>query len=454
MSLFHFPKANMATRHQRLGASDAIAVPKGGGPYTLNVGKQGGGYSALLYGSTNLTATPQDVSDWTPLTPDDTADIVDYAIPEGITVICVHISAITEPLPSKNPLRITVTTNDSQGMNQKGKANSGYHGFDVAAILGQYIPLVLSHMGDQEGSFWTFLDGNDSPYTDIGPSAHTGLNKVGAPTFTPDEPWDGAQALELVGDVDDRARSTTYDSGPGTGAFTVEMWMQIDVLNGPGIFAHGTDFPLGEAFWRMQATGPSPAELLWDGIGPALPDPGAWVASTAYAQGDRVRPTADDNTVMEAEVAGTSDTSQPTWPTADNTVVDGTVTWRRVGQNRDEFHSWDASTAASSDFVVDQWYHIAGVRGDDGSFIAYVDGVEIGRDDVAADDTSPGSFGSPKPHDDSVSYKSTTTHLDLGAQSGTDALNGRLSFFAVHHLGLTAEQIKSHFDLGNTLLNG
>lgn len=57
----------------------------------------------------------------------------------------------------------------------------------------------------------------------------------------------------------------------------------------------------------------------------------AWAASTAYALGDFVRPTsiADGSLfVYECTVAGTSGTTEPTWPTVDGqTVVDGSVTW-------------------------------------------------------------------------------------------------------------------------------
>lgn len=49
-----------------------------------------------------------------------------------------------------------------------------------------------------------------------------------------------------------------------------------------------------------------------------------WAASTAYAVGDKVYPTVRNGHVYEVTVAGTSDTSEPTWPLADDaTVVDG-----------------------------------------------------------------------------------------------------------------------------------
>ena len=57
-------------------------------------------------------------------------------------------------------------------------------------------------------------------------------------------------------------------------------------------------------------------------------DPPDWAASTAYSKGDFRAPTIDNGYWYEVTVAGTSGTSEPTWPTTPgDTVVDGTVTW-------------------------------------------------------------------------------------------------------------------------------
>lgn len=64
--------------------------------------------------------------------------------------------------------------------------------------------------------------------------------------------------------------------------------------------------------------------------------PTKWVASTAYTLGDVIRPTnasgqIDNNRIFIAEVAGTSNSSEPTWPSsAGGSVVDNTVTWREI----------------------------------------------------------------------------------------------------------------------------
>ena len=60
-----------------------------------------------------------------------------------------------------------------------------------------------------------------------------------------------------------------------------------------------------------------------------------WAASTAYALDAYVMPTQvnQNGWYFQATVAGTSGTTEPTWPnTSGGTVVDGTVTWEAVGQ--------------------------------------------------------------------------------------------------------------------------
>ena len=59
----------------------------------------------------------------------------------------------------------------------------------------------------------------------------------------------------------------------------------------------------------------------------------AWAATTSYAVGDIVRATAvqDFGLVFKCTTAGTSGSTQPTWPTLlDGTVIDGSVTWTAI----------------------------------------------------------------------------------------------------------------------------
>lgn len=74
-----------------------------------------------------------------------------------------------------------------------------------------------------------------------------------------------------------------------------------------------------EAGWWADPTAFAAYELEYD----------AWVATTAYALGDRV--TLSGGEVLEAIVAGTSGSGSPTAPAAyGGTVTDGTVEWIRV----------------------------------------------------------------------------------------------------------------------------
>jgi len=57
-------------------------------------------------------------------------------------------------------------------------------------------------------------------------------------------------------------------------------------------------------------------------------DPEEWQAETQYQEGEVVRPTSRNGFVYVCIQAGTSGTSEPSWPTAaGQTVSDGTVVW-------------------------------------------------------------------------------------------------------------------------------
>ena len=72
----------------------------------------------------------------------------------------------------------------------------------------------------------------------------------------------------------------------------------------------------------MTACAGEPA-TFYEGVEPA-----AWAASTAYSLGDVVRPTTRNGFNYECTTAGTSDASEPSWPTTPgNTVNDGTAVW-------------------------------------------------------------------------------------------------------------------------------
>lgn len=57
----------------------------------------------------------------------------------------------------------------------------------------------------------------------------------------------------------------------------------------------------------------------------------AWVASTAYALGDKVVPTVPTGHMYECVTAGTSGTGEPTWPTTDGEQIsDGGAVWECI----------------------------------------------------------------------------------------------------------------------------
>ena len=59
----------------------------------------------------------------------------------------------------------------------------------------------------------------------------------------------------------------------------------------------------------------------------------AWTASTAFANGDIVRATTEQNSglVFKCQQAGTSDTTEPAWPTdIGSQISDGTTIWTAV----------------------------------------------------------------------------------------------------------------------------
>jgi len=64
----------------------------------------------------------------------------------------------------------------------------------------------------------------------------------------------------------------------------------------------------------------------------------AWQASHAYSAGDIAYPTAGGYLRVECVIAGTSDTTEPTWTAAGTLVVDGTATWK-VHDTRNDYPS-------------------------------------------------------------------------------------------------------------------
>jgi hypothetical protein len=82
-----------------------------------------------------------------------------------------------------------------------------------------------------------------------------------------------------------------------------------------------------------------------------------WAATTAFVQGQIVRPVSGNGFIYMVVVGGTTSGSTPTFPTAlGASVVDGTVTWVNVGDNLLAFTSasvnWTSSTVAGNFAVI------------------------------------------------------------------------------------------------------
>jgi len=122
------------------------------------------------------------------------------------------------------------------------------------------------------------------------------------PTFGPDTPMGERDPVS--------ASMSPFASVPGKRSATMEFDIELK--------ASGT-----------AGTAPALGKLLKAcGFGETISAPPTWAASTAYSVDDLVVPTTGNNYRYKCTVAGTSDTSEPTWPTTPGqTVVDGTVTW-------------------------------------------------------------------------------------------------------------------------------
>ena len=68
----------------------------------------------------------------------------------------------------------------------------------------------------------------------------------------------------------------------------------------------------------------------------------AWAASTSYSEGDIVIPTSRNGRRYRAMNAGTSASSEPTWPTTDGGQVDDNdITWEEYGGEHADETYWD-----------------------------------------------------------------------------------------------------------------
>lgn len=324
----------------------------------------------------------------------------------------------------------------------------------VTVSPADYPALVLADMGASFGSFFEMQDGTISPLTDTGPDASVDMiAKDPGITSEIDGPWPGSKALFNDDGIEFRDWTENSDMFDSNISGTYEGWYKVS-STGSQTF----NLMLSDDGGRLQMSnsiGPIKQGQI-DGSG--IPQPPDWVALTVYAQGDRVSDPGLPGNVFEAEVAGTSDAAEPTWPALNLTVVDGTVTWRNAGNRL----SWHDSGVFTGGFTptLDEWFHIAFTR-DATGFKVYINGVHDSAMDVlvAADNTTPGSFGTPKKFALSADYspgsgtQTSGSGFAIGASGvdGEEQWHGGVAFVAVHHTALTQAKIQAHYDLGVAL---
>ncbi len=130
------------------------------------------------------------------------------------------------------------------------------------------------------------------------------IKKPAKITITLDEMNKENLAMALLGDV------SVLKKGAGTGVS--EM-----VPAKSGKFLELGKGNLASANFKVEAN---------DGVAAAV-----WQASTVYSVGDFVIPTVANARYYKCTTAGTSDASEPTWPTNGSTVADATVVWTDMG---------------------------------------------------------------------------------------------------------------------------
>jgi hypothetical protein len=90
-----------------------------------------------------------------------------------------------------------------------------------------------------------------------------------------------------------------------------------------------------DALWRGQAIG-VPANYFFALIRGKLATNGKWAASTAYASGDIVAPTAHNGRLWRCSTAGTTGASEPSWVLTDGaTTADNTAVWTELTPDLD-----------------------------------------------------------------------------------------------------------------------
>jgi hypothetical protein len=439
--------------YSRLGVGDVAVLAPEGHPYTMSSVLPAGWEASFWYTDDRL-ASVRDQSKW--------AQFNGVNVPSAAVKIAVNIDLIPTLLPDSAKAKVTISTNNYKAAPGLQYTNSGGHSISAVAE-DEYANLVIGDIAGGEALFWTFHDGQFDPARESGtiylgdtePSEFFG----GPISVDPNPPWPGAVA---IGSQHDDGVMWGSPAGiapsvfkqeflpPGFGS-THEVWMRFDQIGGNVVimqmFATDSD---GINFIKDTND-----NITFTFDGPNLDLPPEWAPSTAYAQGDRVT-IVSGGTIQEAEVGGTSAGTEPTWPAMNDTVVDNDITWRNFGLGINQFHnSFTYVTPSVETVSINTWNHYVLVRDSvTGEWRAYIDGVEVTSLAVAADDTTPGSFGSPKPFEISVNFDGVGRFgfpghaFKVGAGTVFASLTGALAYPAFYWRSLTPAEILAHYNKG------
>jgi len=116
----------------------------------------------------------------------------------------------------------------------------------------------------------------------------------------------------------------------------------------------------------------------------------AWQADTAYSLGDKVIPTTANGHIYECISEGTSDSSEPSWPTTDEgTVVDGGATWECIAYGDISYYevSGTGYTAGGEEITSKTLAQTAGATALDGDNVGWTSVSITARWAVVYEDT-------------------------------------------------------------------
>ncbi len=450
-----FPNQKMTWKVQRTGLSDVIALPEKGHPYTLSIDKQSGGYVAGVFTSTDPNPTDGSETTWVfipTIRALDSVDVTSVVIPATARALVVRVDSITEANPAKNPLRITIETQQAAGANNK--RYSAVRSQGILNIQDDYVAMVLGDMVD--GMFFPCQDGIIEPLTDLGNIGITDFNTTDTPTDVLG-PFGTMRAFNSTAGHDYRT-SSLGGWADGTTPIAWEMWYRAQGAYTTAMNLGGSPRDTLTQYMHLDET----YGKITLRLNHTQADPGAWAPSTAYVVGDRRRPTAGGNT-QECVRAGTSSGTEPAvWGTGNDThTSDGAdVVWQHVA-NVNGFHgvtiTGSTGLEGGSTPRINRWNHVAIVHRANAQVQMFVNGAihssafRIDAHPEVVPNTVAGSFGSPVRDGLGVAWQGDELTIGCDRPADADPLTGDVSLIAYYRHELTEAQIIAHYETGVAL---